>query len=143
MGKSGESGIDQAEEDAGGTGIEGESHLVGGDGVGHIAPIGAQTDRNGIGLSLETPADVVGGPGKGEALRGRRTRCDAPWRERNGGGADDSERSVRQQRVGIPGEALAWAGGGERCESAAVAVRVEKFEGVRSAYGACQVGQRE
>src|SRR6266508_2223976 len=39
----GSSGIDQAVEDATSRRIEGESHLVGGDGVRHVEPIGAQT----------------------------------------------------------------------------------------------------
>ena len=77
--------------------------MIGGDGVGDVEPIGAQTDRNGIGLNLETPADVIGGPGKGEGGSPERV-----LRDRHGRGADDSERSVRGEGVGIPGEARAW-----------------------------------
>src|SRR5439155_6950819 len=64
--KPSESGKAQPVEDAAGSGIEGEGDLVGDGGVGDIEPIGAETHRNRIGLSLQTPARVVGGPGKGE-----------------------------------------------------------------------------
>src|SRR6266576_3380847 len=134
------SGIDQAVEDTAGGGVEGEGHLVSGDGVGDVEPIGAQTDRNGIGLSLQTPAEVVGGPGKGEeAPRGGVD-------DRDGSAADDGgnpERSVRGESVGVPSQSLAGAGGGERCESAAIAVRAKEFEGVRGGNGPRQVGQSE
>ena len=39
------SAIGQAVEDAAGIGIEGERDLIGGNGVDHIEPIGAQTKR--------------------------------------------------------------------------------------------------
>ena len=61
--------IDQAIEDAARGGIDREGDSVGGEGVGMGEPIGAQTDRGGVGLNLEAPADVIGGPAKGEEVR--------------------------------------------------------------------------
>jgi len=78
------SGIDQAVEDAADGWVEGEGHLVGGRGAGDVEPIGAKTERSGIALSLETPANVVGGPQKREEV----PRHDV--RDRNRGGANDA-----------------------------------------------------
>jgi hypothetical protein len=115
----GGSGIDQTVEDAADGWVDGECSLVSGGGVRDIDPIGAETCRNGIGLSLETPANVVGGPGKDEeAARGG-------VGDRNGGGADDPERSICGEGVGIPSHTLTGDGGYERCESATVAIRAK------------------
>src|SRR5437899_10067015 len=50
--------IEQPVENAADVGIEGEDHLVGSDRAGHVNPVGAQTGRSGVRLSLQTPADV-------------------------------------------------------------------------------------
>src|ERR1051325_5970508 len=59
------SGIDQAVADAARGEVEREGHSIGSRGVRDGKPISAHADANGIGLDLKSPADVVGGPGKG------------------------------------------------------------------------------
>ena len=56
------SGKDQAVENAAGGGVEGEVLVADGNRAWNVEPIGAQPDGNGIGLALQTPAGVVGGP---------------------------------------------------------------------------------
>jgi len=60
------SGIDEAVKDGAECVVNGDGDLVGGSGVGNIKPICAQPA--GIGLGLEPPANMVCGPGEGEAF---------------------------------------------------------------------------
>ena len=55
-------------ENAAGIRIDGDADPIGGDGIGEGKPIAADTDGNGIGLRLETPAGVIVGPVEGEEI---------------------------------------------------------------------------
>ena len=57
---------DKPVEETRGDRIEDEAHLIGHKGIWNVEPIRTQADAIGIGLGLQMPADVIGGPGKAE-----------------------------------------------------------------------------
>src|SRR5262245_46043548 len=86
--------------------VDGGGDSVDRGGAGKIEPFAAQADTDWIGLSLQTPADVVGGPAQGQLIT-----IDGEGDIRAVGidGGGDAQGAVSGERVGVPAEA--WAGG--------------------------------
>src|SRR4051812_10851086 len=85
----------QSIESAGGGRIDGEAHLICRSRARDLLPITSQTDGEGTGLHLETPADFVSRPGNCEDIAGDGTGD-------GGGQACNSKRSVAGQCIRIP-----------------------------------------